>query len=312
LEAGERELWSLERLLGEDLGPTVVWATPSVRRRSEKRLPYPHHDPLEGVDGDTRTLIVVGGGTLIDQAKLFRRQRAAGTRLVAIPSIWGSGAESSPVVVTNEGGGKCIRMGAEYLPDARVSWPELADSVPPALAVRASGDAWSHALEGLLSPLADETVQRQLAAVVSEMLELPLSADPRWFEPSAAAARLQARSSVGLVHGIAHTLEGPLRAAQGDFGWNHAVLCATFLWPVMALNLELSDRARGKLTEAVLDPARVLDATRRLFEEETYDRALPELEARWKTVLRDPCTRTNGALVRASHIDHFRRKAFLG
>jgi len=307
----EPRILTVAQLLAEDLSPAVVWPTPSVRARTQLTLPYPHRPPLEPLDENTRTLIVVGGGTLIDAAKVFRHDRSPGLILVAIPSIWGSGAESSPVAVSQQGNRKVIRMGPEYLPDMRVRWPELGLSVPTRLSGYACGDAWSHALEGFLSPLATDELRREIAPVLSTMLELPIGADPRWFEASANACRLQAQSSVGLVHGIAHTLEGPLRAAQPDFGWGHSALCSTFLWPVLSLTLTSSPRAGERLALAGIDTGRVIEVARSLFDEEAYDRALPLLAASWKDVLRDPCTRTNGALVRPSQLGHFQRREFV-
>ncbi|MEO8430288.1 MAG: iron-containing alcohol dehydrogenase [Acidobacteriota bacterium] len=310
METPRPDVWSLSRLLAEDLGPTVVWASPSVRSRTQAALPFPHHDPGEGIGGDTQTLIAVGGGTLLDLAKRYRAESAPGLRLVAVASIWGSGAEASPIAVMNEEGRKVIRMGSAYLPDVRVPWTALADSVSREAAEAACGDAWSHALEGFLSPLADAAVQEELASVISEMLALPIGRDDRWFEASASACRLQSRASVGLVHGIAHTLEGPLRAVQPDFGWGHARLCSTFLWPVLSLDLSLSAGAASRLEASGLEVAAILDAARRVYLEEAYERAIPLLEVHWPAVLRDPSTRTNGALVRAPQIEHFRRRAF--
>jgi len=310
LEMREPETWPLERLLSEDLGVTAVWTTPSVQGRTAARLCFPHRTPFTELEPGTRTLIVVGGGTLIDQAKVWRRERAPSVRLIAIASLWGSGAEASPVAVTNEGGRKVIHLDPAYVPDVRVSWPELAESVSPLRARRACGDAWSHALEGFLSPLATEELRGELATLLSSMLELPIGNDTRWFEASIAACRLQAQSSVGLVHGIAHTLEGPLAAAQPEFGWGHATLCSTFLWPVLSLDTTLSPKTENLFREHGLHFVRILNAARSLFEDEAYDRALPLLEQHWNAVLRDPCTRTNSVLIRPGHLDHFRRRAF--
>src|SRR5262249_50055092 len=126
----EPEVWTLERLLAEDLGPAVIWATPSVAGRVAAALPHPLLEPLAGLPTTTRTLIAVGGGTLIDAAKVFRVETAPGLRLIAIPSVWGSGAEASPVAVAQDGLRKRIRVGTQYVPDVRVLWPELGDSLP--------------------------------------------------------------------------------------------------------------------------------------------------------------------------------------
>ncbi len=307
----EPAVWSLERLFADDVGPAVVWATPSVRAQTMTKLPHPHRDPLAPIPPATRTLVAIGGGALMDAAKILRAETRPDLRLVAVPSIWGSGAEASPVAVTQDGTRKVIRCGEQYLPDARAYWPELAASAPARLIRHACGDTWSHALEGFLSPLADDALRGEIARLIERLLELPIGTDARWFEASADACRLQARASVGLVHGIAHTLEGPLRAEQPDFGWGHAALCSTFLWPVMALNLRLSDGAAQRFAASGLDLERVLAAARALFDAEAYDRAAGLFAARWNEILRDPCSRTNGSLVRPGALDHFRRREFL-
>lgn len=296
----------MARLSSPEIAPAVVWATPSVRDAARSAIRFPLAEPLLPLPAGTRTLIVVGGGRLIDAAKVFRHESAPGVRLVAVPSIWGSGAEASPVAITNGGGGrKVIRMDAAYLPDARAVWPELADSLPEPLARQACGDAWAHVLEGFHSPLASEELQVEAAALMGRILSLPLTRDARWFEAGAQACSIQARSSVGLVHGIAHTLEGPLAAEDPGFGWGHARLCATFLLPVMALNEAIAGRAAAALARHQVAPARIAEVTRALFEEEAFRRALPALEALWGEVLRDPCTRTNSTLVRSAHLGHF-------
>ena len=41
----EPEVWTLERLREEDLGPAAVWATPSVAARAAAALPHPVVEP---------------------------------------------------------------------------------------------------------------------------------------------------------------------------------------------------------------------------------------------------------------------------
>lgn len=307
---GLRPAWTLDRLRSTDLGVTRVCAGDSVRARVRAALPWPLASPEDTLPAELETLIVVGGGTLIDHAKFMAKRRKPPLRLIAVPSIWGSGAEASPVVVVDDNGRKEIVIGPQYVPDERVVWPELAQTVPPARARAACGDAWAHVLEGALSPLASEELQSELAAVMRDMLALPLAADGRWFDPSARACEGQSRSSVGLVHGIAHTVEAPLRATQTDADWGHAKLCATFLWPVMELNRGASDKWRRLAGRHGLDEAAVFAVLRDLFDREAYRRALSVLVANWRAVLRDPCTRTNSALVRPLHLEHFRSAEF--
>ena len=286
------------------LGRAALLAAPSVAERAAS-LSFGRATGLDDLPAELDTLIVIGGGSLIDQAKVWRALQAPGTRLIAIPSIWGSGAEVSPVAVLDRDGAKEIHVGNEYLPDVRCLWPELADTIPKPHARHACGDAWAHALEGFLSPLAGIGLQGELAEVIREMSALPLAADPRWFEVSARACAGQARSSVGLVHGIAHQLEGALRSAYPEAGWGHARLCSVFLLPVMAFNREHSDKWVRLAGEHGIDDQAVLRLLRELHEPEAYAQALDLLDEHWMAVLRDPCSRTNSALVRPASKSFF-------
>jgi alcohol dehydrogenase class IV len=301
--------WTVDRLTGSDLGSAAVWASPSVVARVKATLPWPVADPGQPLDR-MHTLVVVGGGTLIDHAKRIRHLEHPKLRLVACGSIWGSGAEASPIAVATDGttAKKVILMAPGVAPDVRVVWPALADTVPERLIRPACGDVWAHAIEALLSPLATDSVVARAGALVATLLEAPIDRDPRWFDLSAEASLVQAASSVGLVHGIAHTLEGPLAAAGDPAG--HAALCATFLWPSLRLLQSVSSKFAERCASAGIDPGEVEDRARALHDPLLYERALPLVESRWTDILRDPCTRTNGALVRPGHLEFFVRRVF--
>lgn len=303
-------VWSLDALLHQDLGSTVVWASPSVRERVQSTLPWPIADPAADLPAHVETLVVVGGGSLIDTAKALRHDVAPHMRLVAIPSIWGSGAEASPIVVLTHADHKEIHKDDAYLPDARAVWLDLAESVSPSLARYACADSWAHALEGFLSPLATDELRREIAVLIADMLPLPLAADARWFEASARACAAQSRSSVGLVHGIAHVLEPVLRTQQPDAGWGHARLCSVYLWPVLSLIRGASPKLTDLAQQYSVDLTRVEDISRMSYDADDYEQTLPALAANWKRVLRDPCTRTNCVLVRNDHLSFFTEKAF--
>ncbi len=303
--------WTLEELRQVELGVARVWATPSVAARVEAGLPLDHADPEEPLPEVLDTLVVVGGGALLDRAKAAARERPQPIRLVAVASIWGSGAEASPVVVLDRDGHKEIRIDPKYVPDRRVLWPELAASIPRSRARLACADCWAHALEGFASPLADDRLRTELAEVIRRMLDLPLTNDPRWFEPSALACAAQARSSAGLVHGIAHTLEAPLRTAQPSQSWGHARLCAAMLWPVMQFNRRTSEHWSRLADRFGLDEEAIFEVLREVFDAEAYSRAEPILATHWRTVLRNPCTRTNSVLVRPGHLEHFQAGVFV-
>ncbi len=306
-------VWTRQHLLDQDLGNVALWVTPAVavRQRVREVLPWPFADVSLGILPGTDTVVVVGGGSLIDMAKRQRHESAPSVRLVAIPSIWGSGAEASPIVVTAGADRKEGRKDDGYLPDARVEWPELAMDLPASLVRYACGDTWAHALEAFLSPLANEALHQEASAILADLLTLPLANDPRWFAASVRACVAQSNASVGLVHGIAHTLEPVLLEEQDVYGWGHARLCSTFLWPVLALEQSASPKPRDYAERYSVDLPAVTARARDLFDERDYDAALPTLEATWSKVLRDPCTRTNCMVVKGEHLAFFTEKAFL-
>ena len=283
------------RLRWEGLN-VVVWSTRSVSVRLRPVVPWPVHEEEPVLTGDTEWLVAVGGGTLMDRAKLLRTRHPS-VKLAAVPTLWGSGAEASPVAVWNEAGAKMIRVGPELLPDVRVIHPDFARTVPDEMARHACGDAWSHALEGFFSPLSSDAGRTDLGEVLRRMVRLPLGHADDWFEVGALACAGQAASSVGLVHGIAHVLEGGL-------GWGHARLCSLFLLPVMTFN-QRNGAKWASLEAHGVSEADVFSILRRLFCADEYAAALPGLRTQWGAVLRNPCTRTNSALVRPADIAFF-------
>lgn len=275
------------------------WVSPSVRAWAEANLPWPVQD---AASHETDWLVVVGGGQMIDQAKALKLAHPA-LRLAVAPSIWGSGAEASPVVVLDSAGVKDIRIDTNALPDLIIDVPEFAASVPAERARLACGDAWSHALEGWLSPLASEDLRADLSDVIRAMSALPLSADSRWFELSALACAGQAKSSVGLVHGIAHELEAPLQATGKAGSWHHARLCSLYLLPVMRYNAARSDKLAAIASQFGVDLTQVWPRLVELHDQASYRATLPALQEHWRKVLRNPCTRTNSAMVNAQALD---------
>ncbi len=272
---------AIERLGGK----VVVWATPSVR----DRLPW---KVSAGLPDDAGWLLAAGGGTLIDRAKVARATRP-GLKLAALPTIWGSGAEASSIAVQNEGSVKAIRIAADLRPDLIVSHPAFAESLPAHLVKSACGDTWAHALEGFLSPLASDDLRADLAEVIRRMLALPLAFSPEWFEVSALACAGQSQAGVGLVHGAAHVLEVAPGIKSG-----HAKLCTALLLPVMRFNSTQSEKWSKLMQAHALPEQEIWKVLRALFDAADFAALRPALFAHWRTILRDPCTRTNSALVR--------------
>jgi alcohol dehydrogenase class IV len=273
-----------------------MWVSPSVADWVCRRLPYDRVSDVAALRG-AGDAIVIGGGSMLDAAKLDRWRSGATYRLIAAPSIWGSGAEATHIAVETVDGQKVAHVHPRLRPEIRVHWPELGASLPALAARHACGDAWSHVLEGSLSPLSTDAHVRAGSDLMAQMLGLPLAFHRDWFDLSARASRLQSQTSVGLAHGIAHTLESQVKLG-------HAQLCATLLAPVFAFTrgVEKTDR---RLATSGLAVSAVAARVRELFDAPTYDRLRPLIAERWIEILRHPCTRTNARLVRVEHARFF-------
>ena len=298
--------WELADWKSEYLGRAYLYASPSVRERVAKQLDLPVVPNLDSLPCAAEALVVAGGGTLIDRAKHFRVTQRPTLRLIAIPSVWGSGAEVSPVAVLN-GQHKEIHLSEALIPDQYVVWPELAESVPAHLLRFACGDVWAHALEAFWSPIASDTIRAQAAGLLNEIATYPLGFDERWFDAGAAACLLQAHSSVGLIHGCAHVLEPLLRMADPAGNWGHAKLCSAFFLPVMNFNLDRSSKPKTLAAQYGLDLELVRCAASLLFSEAAYSATLPAAERHWEAIARDRCSRTNCVLVRRDSLTFFQQ-----
>jgi len=305
------ELWSVEKLRSTEKDDLKLWVIPQVLDKVQHEFssnPVVFPDiPETGL----KRLAVVGGGVLIDTAKIWRAERSPQTQLIAVPSIWGSGAENSPIAVQNVNTGKDIHIGDEYLPDIRVVWADLVKDLPQKLILNACGDVWSHALEGFSSPLADAAAREELADVIKTLLDLPLGATNDWFELSARACRAQSQASVGLTHGIAHVLEHIVNEDYSTEYIGHASLCSVFMWPVFQFNMENSDKFGMTFRSYGIEPCHIEKKLHAIFDPDLFNHLFAFVENSWKLILRDPSTRTNAVLVKRdtiSSLKHFTEK----
>lgn len=302
------ERWPVSRLTLLDHASTAVLASASVRERVAALAPFRRLATASEMGTVRGTVIAAGGGTLLDEAKYLRATEWPQVRLVAMPSMWGSGSEQSPVVVLNRGGSKEIHVDRKFVPDAVVYCPEILTSIPYGRARHACGDTWAHAVEGFFSPLALPGIRRELAMLIDEMQSLPLGVHDRWLEVSGRACSLQTSASVGLIHGIAHTIEIPMSTARG-ISWGHSRICSGLLLPVLRLNFEAPARFERLCGEFGVDAKRLFRVAMELFNQADYSTMLPHIREFWPKILRDACTRTNGMLVKAGHLDYLENLA---
>lgn len=271
----------------------------------------PVADDLVNLPQGIDLLVVVGGGRRMDAAKAWRGLHRPTCDLLALPTRFGSGAEANGIAVLDDRGAKTIHIGAGFRPTYRSYWPPCLDTLSDDQIAWSIGDALSHAVEGVLSPLASPLLRTDLADVLIAMLRLGPSRESSWFELSALASAGQAQASVGLVHGLAHVLEAPIRERlshdpghpghPGHLGHvGHARLCAACLAPVLRFNLARSGKAAAHFDAAGIDVDALLSLADALS---GPARDLPldwsqTIETHWPQILRDPCTRTNVATVR--------------
>jgi hypothetical protein len=98
----------------------------------------------------------------------------------------------------------------------------------------------------------------------------------------------------------------PVHYAGVSCEWGHARLCSLYLTPVQDLVRQSTPKWNERVRATTLDPETVSSKLQPLFNQGDYNLLLPFLERHWKEILRDPCTRTNAALVRPSTLDFFR------
>jgi alcohol dehydrogenase class IV len=285
--------------------PAVAWVTPSARDAFAARWDI-EIVPTDTLPAGTATLVACGGGKLIDSAKALAKRRPEPLVLVAVPSMWGSGAEASPVVVLDRTDGtKDVTTDPAQLPDDVVLWPELTATVPADMRRWGAADVWAHALEAIASPLGDVVLRAELARIIHELESLdPVDGDAlRWLELSGRACAAQARAGVGLAHGIAHVMEAQLP------GWGHARIVAAVLPAVLRRTAAESPRWRDAAAAHDLDATAIATSLEALTTPEDTLTVLDALPAHWLRVLRDPCTRMSGYLIRRGELDALREAA---
>ena len=143
--------------------------------------PEPHIETAKGLcdfgaGRDISVMVAVGGGSVMDMAKLAAQCLAAGKPvedyasrkatpesrslpLILAPTTSGTGSEVSMNLVLGVGEDKIFLSSPYYYPDIAVIDPELTVSMPPMVTANTGIDALSHAVEGLLhkksNPLSD-------------------------------------------------------------------------------------------------------------------------------------------------------------
>lgn len=249
---------------------------------------------LEGLSGTLHeleafrpdTIIAVGGGSVIDGAKLCRlfleipyyRPGETGTdgkvfttKLIAVPTTVGSGTEVSSAAVYTDKENKCKQMIVmhELQPDVTVYDSRYVRDTPDRLLCASALDAFAHIVEGYVSSVENvivETIAEEGLAVLAHELSKLVRGEKddmdfyRLLYAGQLGGIVQNHCIVGAAHAAAHQLAGD--------GFSHGEAVALLLPAVIKLNAEnpgtqakydrIAERAGFENTDALADFVRLV------------------------------------------------------
>ncbi len=219
-------------------------------------------------------IVALGGGGIIDLAKAaslaathkgdFWEYRIKGKYgisyindtlipVVAIPTIFGSGAEVSPAAVVVRSSSKEVIVSPHMFPRAAIIDPRLPATADPQYIAMSGFDAFVHALEALVSTnsslLSDSFAEKAIEIIV-EFLPLIVD-DPRneKAQEKVAVASIFASYAIGMAGvGAIHALSNPLSAY---FDIPHGLALAIVSFPVIKKNVEVVPNKFRKVLAAL-------------------------------------------------------------
>lgn len=259
-----RELKLRQALIVTDAGLVAAGVTEQVRRRLggtpvrifDEVTPEPAEKVArDGVEVLERTrpdaIIAVGGGSVIDAAKVMRllyehpelsleelslpfldaRKRVAhypemahSIKLIAVPTTAGTGSEVSPAAVLTMGSRKATLVDYSLVPDTAIVDPELTLGLPPAITADTGIDALTHAIEAGVSIFASPYTDAfcvQAARLIFESLPVAyangadLKARTAMSNAATIAGLAFSNAFVGVNHALAHAVGAAFRISHG-------------------------------------------------------------------------------------------------
>ncbi|MDW8107253.1 MAG: iron-containing alcohol dehydrogenase [Armatimonadota bacterium] len=222
-------------------------------------------------------IIAVGGGSVMDSAKLVNAMRTHGGRvrdyegaetvpapckpLIAIPTTAGTGSEVTFIAMfTDTAKHQKLPVVSRYLaPHLAIVDPEMTRNLPPAPTAQTGMDALTHAIEAIVgvqaNPFSDmlafeaiRLITRYLPRAVENGTEDMEARGAMAFAATIAGAAFN-NSMVGIAHAMAH-------AIGGLYDLPHGLCCALALPVAMHFNLE-ARRERFEQIAAVMGYAHV-------------------------------------------------------
>jgi alcohol dehydrogenase len=243
-------------------------------------VPNPTIESIEAAVPDAQAVdvvIAVGGGSVMDSAKLINAIRTHGGRvrdyegtdtvpapckpLVAIPTTAGTGSEVTFIAMFTDAGKrqKMPVLSRHLAPHLAIVDPEMTRNLPPDATAQTGLDALTHAIEAIVdlqaNPFSDmlafeaiRLITRYLPRAVADGGEDIEARGAMAFAATIAGAAFN-NSMVGLAHALAHAL-------GGLYNLPHGLCCALALPVAMHFNLE-SRRERFEEIAQVMGYAHV-------------------------------------------------------
>lgn len=208
----------------------------------------------DGPDG----LIALGGGSVIDTAKIVARQLQEpkdALPVIAIPTTAGTGAEVTPfaTVWDFDEHKKHSVMGDDLFPRLALLDPDLSLSSPASLTASSGLDAVSHALESTWNHNASPASLALSAKSLSMSLPALKALSDAPDDLAARSAMLAASTIAGIAiaqtrTALAHSISYPLTA---HFGVDHGAACSFALVELLRFNNGGDDGRLEALARAV-------------------------------------------------------------
>ena len=268
------------------------------------------------------TVIALGGGSAMDQAKAMVHFSGLQVYFVAIPTTSGSGSEVTDFAVLTYQNTKHPLVDPALRPDMAVLDETLLTKLPKSLIADTGFDVLCHALEGFVATGAGsftDALAREAFCLAYAHLPASFAGDTgvrlKVHEAATMAGMAFTQAGLGLCHAMAHTLGGVFHLPHGRL--NAILLPAVVGCNSLACGKKYASLARSAGIGSVADSVAVRNLKNALVElrrELGLPRTLKEagVEPRqlWSraeeivtATLADPCCKTNplpvdGAVVR--------------
>ena len=221
-------------------------------------------------DNDCDAVVGVGGGSVLDVAKIVRAQAEFPSvplpeipfsdlplklrPFCAIPTTAGTGSEvgRSSVITLPETGRKAVFGGPPFMADMAILDPELTVGLPPALTAATGMDALTHAVEAYVCPV----FHPMCDAIALEAVRLVRGFLPRAYREGSdleARGMMQLAAAMGAVAfqkdlGAAHSLAHPLSTRHGI---QHGLANAIVLPAVVRFNAQDAPSLYDRVADAL-------------------------------------------------------------